>query len=59
MEKRAYTVKEFIEAYCISHNHFYENFRNNSAFPLLKLGRKVLILKDEADEFMRQLAYNR
>lgn len=49
--KRLITVKEFASMYGIGHNKAY-NMVNSKGFPMIKIGRKILILSDKVDEFL-------
>ena len=49
--KKLITVKEFAKEYGIGTNKAYEMV-NSKGFPIVKLGRKILIIKDRIDEFL-------
>ena len=47
--KKLITVKEFAEEYGVGINKAYEMV-NSKGFPVVKLGRKILVIKDKVDE---------
>ena len=49
--KKLITVKEFAIEYGIGTNKAYEMV-NSKGFPKVKLGRKILIIRDRVDEFL-------
>lgn len=49
--KKLITVKEFASEYGIGTNKAYEMV-NSKGFPIVKLGKKILIIKDRVDEFL-------
>ncbi len=49
--KKLITVREFASEYGIGTNKAYEMV-NSKGFPIVKLGRKILIIKDRIDEFL-------
>ena len=49
--KKLITVKEFAKEYGIGTNKAYEMV-NSKGFPLVKLGRKILVIRDRVDEFL-------
>ena len=49
--KKLITVKEFANEYGIGTNKAYEMV-NSKGFPVVKLGRKLLVIKDRVDEFL-------
>ena len=49
--KKLITVKEFAEEYGVGINKAYEMV-NSKGFPVVKLGRKILVIKDKVDEFL-------
>lgn len=49
--KKLITVKEFANEYGIGTNKAYEMV-NSKGFPVVKLGRKILVIKDKVDEFL-------
>ena len=49
--KKLITVKEFASEYGIGTNKAYEMV-NSKGFPVVKLGRKLLVIKDKVDEFL-------
>ena len=49
--KKLITVKEFASEYGIGTNKAYEMV-NSKGFPVVKLGRKLLVIKDRVDEFL-------
>ena len=49
--KKLITVREFAAEYGIGTNKAYEMV-NSKGFPIVKLGRKILIIKDRIDEFL-------
>ena len=49
--KKLITVKEFAKEYGIGTNKAYEMV-NSKGFPVVKLGRKILVIKDRVDEFL-------
>lgn len=48
--KKVMTVKEFCDEYGIGHNKAYE-IVNSKGFPMIKCGRKILIIKSKVDEW--------
>ena len=49
--KKLITVKEFAEKYGIGLNKAYE-MANSKGFPIIRLGRKILVIKDRVDDFL-------
>ena len=49
--KKLITVKEFIEEYGIGTNKAYE-IVNSKGFPIIRLGKKILIVRDRIDEWL-------
>lgn len=49
--KKLITVKEFAMEYGIGTNKAYEMV-NSKGFPVVKLGRKILVIRDRIDEFL-------
>ena len=49
--KKLISVKEFASEYGLGANKAYEMV-NSKGFPIVKLGRKILIIKDRIDEFL-------
>lgn len=49
--KKLITVKEFAMEYGIGTNKAYEMV-NSKGFPVVKLGRKILVIIDRVDEFL-------
>ena len=49
--KKLISVKEFASEYNIGMNKAYEMV-NTEGFPIVKLGRKILIIKDKVDDFL-------
>ena len=49
--KKLITVKEFIEEYGIGTNKAYE-IVNSKGFPVIRLGKKILIIRDRIDEWL-------
>ncbi|MCR8746213.1 helix-turn-helix domain-containing protein [Romboutsia lituseburensis] len=49
--KKLITVKEFAMEYGIGTNKAYEMV-NSKGFPVVKLGRKILVIRDRVDEFL-------
>ncbi|WP_250674120.1 helix-turn-helix domain-containing protein [Paraclostridium ghonii] len=49
--KKLMTVKEFAMEYGIGTNKAYEMV-NTKGFPRIKVGKKILIVKDRVDEFL-------
>ena len=49
--KKLITVKEFAKEYGIGTNKAYERV-NSKGFPVVKLGRKILVIRDRVDEFL-------
>ena len=49
--KKLISVKEFASEYNIGMNKAYEMV-NSKGFPVVKLGRKLLVIKDKVDEFL-------
>jgi predicted DNA-binding transcriptional regulator AlpA len=52
MEKQAYSVKEFCAAFSISPAHLYKLNKQNAGPVMLKVGRKTLIPRMEALQWM-------
>ena len=52
MEKQAYSVKEFCAAFSISPAHLYKLYKQNAGPVMVKVGRKTLIPRVEALEWM-------
>lgn len=48
---KAITVKEFAQKYSIGLNKAYE-IVNSMGFPMIKAGRKIIVLNVQADEWM-------
>jgi len=51
METKTMTVKEFSKVYGIGMNNAYK-IVNTIGFPAIKIGRKVIIIKDQVDKWM-------
>ena len=49
--KKLITVREFASEYGIGTNKAYEMV-NSKGFPVVKLGRKILVIRDRVDEFL-------
>lgn len=49
--KKLITVKEFATEYGIGTNKAYDMV-NSKGFPVVKLGRKIMIVRDRVDEFI-------
>ena len=49
--KKLITVKEFVSEYGIGTNKAYE-IVNSKGFPIIRLGKKILIVKDRLDEWL-------
>lgn len=49
--KKLITVKEFAKEYGIGSNKAYEMV-NSKGFPVIRLGKKILIVRDRVDEFL-------
>lgn len=49
--KKLITVKEFAMEYGIGTNKAYEMV-NSKGFPIIRLGKKILIVRDRVDEFL-------
>ena len=49
--KKLITVKEFIEEYGIGTNKAYE-IVNSKGFPVIRLGKKILIIRNKIDEWL-------
>lgn len=49
--KKLITVKEFAIEYGIGTNKAYEMV-NSKGFPIIRLGKKILIVRDRVDEFL-------
>lgn len=49
--KKLITVKEFAMEYGIGTNKAYEMV-NSKGFPVVKLGKKILVIRDRVDEFL-------
>lgn len=49
--KKLITVREFAKEYGIGTNKAYEMV-NSKGFPVVKLGRKILVIRDRVDEFL-------
>jgi excisionase family DNA binding protein len=54
IEKRAYTVEEFCKAYNIGRTSFYGEVKDGRIQPR-KLGKKTLVLREEAERWLREL----
>ncbi|MBP3931057.1 MAG: helix-turn-helix domain-containing protein [Peptostreptococcaceae bacterium] len=48
--KKLITVKEFVSEYGIGTNKAYE-IVNSRGFPIIRLGKKILIVRDRIDEW--------
>jgi excisionase family DNA binding protein len=56
MTKRIYTVREFLGAYSLSRTTFYRLLRAGKGPTLMRIGRRVLVPADAAEEWVsRQL----
>lgn len=51
MNKKTFTVKEFCKEYGIGLNKGYE-LVNMTGFPKIKLGRKIIVIRDKVDEWL-------
>ena len=49
--KKLITVKEFAKEYGIGSNKAYDMV-NSKGFPVIRLGKKILIVRDRVDEFL-------
>ena len=49
--KKLISVKEFASEYGLGANKAYEMV-NSKGFPAIKLGRKILVVRDKIDEFL-------
>ena len=49
--KKLITVKEFVSEYGIGTNKAYE-IVNSKGFPIIRLGKKILIVRDRIDEWL-------
>ena len=49
--KKLITVKEFVSEYGIGTNKAYEMV-NSKGFPIIRLGKKILIVRDRIDEWL-------
>jgi excisionase family DNA binding protein len=49
--KKLITVKEFVSEYGIGTNKAYE-IVNSKGFPVIRLGKKILIIRDRIDEWL-------
>ena len=49
--KKLITVKEFVSEYGIGTNKAYE-IVNSKGFPIIRLGKKILIVRDRLDEWL-------
>ena len=49
--KKLITVKEFAVEYGIGTNKAYDMV-NSKGFPIIRLGKKILIVRDRVDEFL-------
>ena len=49
--KKLITVREFASEYSIGTNKAYEMVHSKD-FPMVKLGRKILIIKDRVEEWL-------
>jgi len=54
-QKKAYTPKDFQESWQIGKSTFWKFLKENPDFPIIRLGRRVLIPVEDADNFMRRL----
>jgi len=52
MEKQAYSVKEFCMVFSISPAHLYKLNKQNAGPVMVKVGRKTLIPREKALEWM-------
>ena len=50
--KKLITVKEFVSEYGIGTNKAYE-IVNSKGFPIIRLGKKILIVRDRLDEWLK------
>lgn len=51
MKDKTMTVKEFCDEYRVGINKGYEIINSNN-FPMVRLGRKILIIRSKVDEWM-------
>ena len=49
--KKLITVKEFVSEFGIGTNKAYE-IVNSKGFPVIRLGKKILIIRDRIDEWL-------
>ena len=54
MPKKTLSVREFKDIYNISLSKAYE-LVNRAGFPMIKIGKKYIILTDKLDEYMTSL----
>lgn len=55
MEKKAYSIPDFLEAYSLSRSTLYRLWQENRGPHTLRVGRKVLIPVEAAQEWARSM----
>ena len=55
MQKQAYSIPDFLEAYSLSRSALYRLWNENRGPAALRIGRKVIILVDDARAWAEQL----
>ena len=54
MDALAYTIREFCEAYRLSRSGFYNALARGEAPALMRIGRRVMISRESAEEWRRK-----
>jgi predicted DNA-binding transcriptional regulator AlpA len=55
MQKQAYSIPDFLTAYSLSRSALYRLWNENRGPAALRIGRKVIILVDDARAWAEQL----
>jgi len=55
MQKQAYSIPDFVEAYSISRSALYRLWREHRGPATLRVGRKVTILVEDARDWAEQM----
>ena len=58
IEKKTMTVKEFAVEYGVGVNNAYEMV-NSVGFPMIRCGRKIIIIKSKVDEWLESKIGNK
>ena len=58
VEKKAYTIPEFCEAYQISRSKLYDDLKHGHGPRIMKVGRRTLISVEAATAWRRRLEAN-